>query len=478
MEDFAAVADDLAVPEQHDAMFRVIVETSPYLYAVVREDLTLAYVNPAAVDILGYQPGELIGRSATEIIHPDDFTVALGALTELVAEYDKQPGGGVPMPVRLIRSDGSLTLVEVGAIPRLDDPEVRGTVIRGRPMAGQQSLDDALEALVASSPLEVVLEYLVSSLEHELRGVRAAMGSDWDGQAFRSVIAPNLPAALCGGVVTGDAADVEPWAAAMSRREPVAIPRASDLPTGLAALARDAGLEACWVGPVVGVADAEPVACLTVWRSLAGLPLVSHEVALARASRLTSLAFERHRTEDLLRHAALHDNLTGVANRSQFFLRLQEATSSPAAPPPSERPHRGGLVGVLYLDLDDFKPVNDTHGHGHGDELLRAVTARIEATVRPDDLVARLGGDEFAVLCQDLRDPAEATAIAERLIHEVARPVELVGVTVEVGLSVGVAVGDADGGDGPHLLASADAALYAAKRAGKGQWRLVPSDLA
>ena len=100
----------------------------------------------------------------------------------------------------------------------------------------------------------------------------------------------------------------------------------------------------------------------------------------------------------------------------------------------------------------------------------------LRRSCRITDLAARTGGDEFAVLCPDLRDPAEATAIAERLIHEIARPVELGGVTVEVGLSVGVAVGDRDAGDGPQLLAAADAALYAAKRSGKN--RTVRADTA
>lgn len=271
----------------------------------------------------------------------------------------------------------------------------------------------------------------------------------------------------------------------MRSGEPVSLPDATTLAPALASVARAAGAASCWARPVRVGADESPVACLTVWRSMTGMPLVSHEVALGRAARLTALAFERHRTEDLLRHAALHDNLTGVANRSQFFAELQAATAPTAGTDvgpgggsdegaPARVAGGGTLLAVLYLDLDDFKPVNDTHGHGHGDELLRVVTARIEATIRPGDLVARLGGDEFAVLCRDLHDGTEATAIAERLIREVERPIALADATVQVGLSVGVAVGERAGGDGAQLLASADAALYAAKRAGKGQWRLAP----
>ena len=210
---------------------------------------------------------------------------------------------------------------------RLEHPGIRGTIIRGRPMAGQQSLDQAIEALVASSPLEVVLEFLVTSLEHELRGARVAMGYGWDGSGFASVIAPHLPAALSGGRVDLASGD-EPWVRAMTAGEPVSLATAAELPGSLPAAANELGLESCWVRPVHVGTDDRPVACLIVYRTVAGLPLVSHGVALDRAGRLTALAFERHRTEDLLRHAALHDNLTGVANRSQFFLRLQDATAA------------------------------------------------------------------------------------------------------------------------------------------------------
>jgi len=167
-----------------DAQFRVIIETSPYLYAILDEQIRFTYVNNAARDIIGYEPAELIGMSAADIIDPDDFELALGALGQLVDEFDVHPGEGIPMGVRLIHKIGSVVHVEIGAIPRFDDPHVNGVIIRGRPMSGQQMLDQALEALVASSPLDQVLEFLVTSVEHELRGVRASIGYGWDGESL------------------------------------------------------------------------------------------------------------------------------------------------------------------------------------------------------------------------------------------------------------------------------------------------------
>jgi diguanylate cyclase (GGDEF)-like protein/PAS domain S-box-containing protein len=452
-----------------NGLYRVIIETSPYLYAVIDDKVRFTYLNPAVLDVLGYQPIELVGTSAIDVIYPDDFDLAIGALAQLVEEFSDHPDDGIPMPVRLIRKDGTLTFVELGAIPRLEHPDVHGVIVRGRPVSGQRLLDDALEALVASSPLDDVLEYLVTSVEHELRGVRAAIGHGWNGTTFASVITRDLPLDLCGAAdperpLSDDDSLDSPWAMALTRREIATYADLDQLPDGLRVRAGDAGLRSCWAVPVAVPPDNAQVACIIVWREGPGVPFVSHKVALNRAARLTSLAFERRHTEDLLHHAAMHDTLTGVANRSQFFVRLEAATAN-AAP--------DHLVAVLYLDLDAFKPVNDTHGHAAGDELLRTVTDRITANIRPHDLLARLGGDEFAVLCEGISSEDEATRVAERLIQAVGEPIQLDGgASVSVGLSVGVAMGDGSDRQGGALLDAADKALLSAKHAGKGRWHL------
>src|SRR5690606_14453126 len=118
------------------------------------------------------------------------------------------------------------------------------------------------------------------------------------------------------------------------------------------------------------------------------------------------------------------------------------------------------------------KPINDAHGHRTGDEVLVVVADRLQAVVRPSDLVARIGGDEFAILCRGLTDISEATAIADRVIDVVSRPIAIAGLEVQVDASVGIASAVESDVDGDALLDAADRALYRAKREGRGRWSL------
>jgi diguanylate cyclase len=163
-----------------------------------------------------------------------------------------------------------------------------------------------------------------------------------------------------------------------------------------------------------------------------------------------------------LQHQAWHDELTGLANRSLFAQRIRDAVD--ACRDETVR------TAVFLVDLDDFKQVNDTLGHDAGDELLRVMADRLTRAVRPTDTVFRLGGDEFVVIAENVDDRA-AREIADRLHRTGAQPVDLRGGPVSVGASVGFALVDPDTPDPADVLRHADAAMYAAKAAGKGGWQ-------
>ena len=162
-------------------------------------------------------------------------------------------------------------------------------------------------------------------------------------------------------------------------------------------------------------------------------------------------------------HQANHDALTGLPNRAQLHERVSSALAAAEL--------RGGQVGVLLMDLDGFKEINDTLGHHHGDALLQRVGERLLASTRPGDLVARLGGDEFALLLPDIAGTDDAVAVARRTLEELEGPVHIHGVDLDVRGSVGIACFPAHGRDVDELISGADMAMYRAKQARTG-WAL------
>ncbi len=173
---------------------------------------------------------------------------------------------------------------------------------------------------------------------------------------------------------------------------------------------------------------------------------------------------DRKRVEERVQYLALHDALTGLANRVLFFDRLNSAITAA---------HRkGGVFALLYLDLDDFKPINDTYGHEAGDLALRSVAERLRDCVRESDTVARLGGDEFIMLVNDTFDEVAAVTVAEKAMTALTRPLPIEGCTHLLGGSIGIALYPRHGEDADSLMRHADAAMYAAKRLGKNRYLL------
>jgi diguanylate cyclase (GGDEF)-like protein len=199
---------------------------------------------------------------------------------------------------------------------------------------------------------------------------------------------------------------------------------------------------------------------------------LEHRIDLPRSTRsneiedladaFNEMASALHASHGELARRAAFDGLTGLANRASFNERLERHFST------SER--RSQSVSVLFIDVDDFKFVNDSIGHAAGDALLVAVAGRLSACVRPGDFVARLGGDEFAIITLDPTPEATAAdTIAQRVLEAFTEPIPLGGRLIPVAVSIGVSVMRRDTRDSASLLSEADFAMYTAKRAGKAR---------
>src|SRR5581483_9409974 len=191
----------------------------------------------------------------------------------------------------------------------------------------------------------------------------------------------------------------------------------------------------------------------------------SHAGVLLQNDRLEESLAELRTLKEQLRHQAYHDALTGLPNRRLFAEHVARAMA--------EAP---GRVGVLFLDLDDFKTINDSLGHSAGDALLEAVAGRVRACVRSHDVPARLGGDEFAVLVLSA-DARDAQAVAERLVQALEEPFTIEGREMSVHTSVGIAYGGTGAATADELLRNADVAMYDAKQAGKRRYAVYAPEM-
>jgi diguanylate cyclase (GGDEF)-like protein len=207
---------------------------------------------------------------------------------------------------------------------------------------------------------------------------------------------------------------------------------------------------------VYAASEMDVVTDLESWQMLADVVASYLSIAHRREGELTSV--------EELQQAAFHDPLTGLPNRRLLDDRLHQAR---------ERTRRmGAAYGVLFCDLDGFKPVNDRFGHHVGDRLLVELAHRLEEVVRPHDTVARVSGDEFVILCEDLEGPRPAVDVAERVLATIGTPFPVEGTKsgIQVGISIGIAVaGPGAPESSDEILARADAAMYRAKQC--GGWR-------
>lgn len=201
------------------------------------------------------------------------------------------------------------------------------------------------------------------------------------------------------------------------------------------------------------------------WVLIRGQAVRDEDGRAIRIAGSLSDVTKRKKAEEKLAYDAIHDNLTGLPNRKNLMLRLERSI---------ERKKRMSSYNfaVLFIDLDRFKAVNDTLGHHAGDELLQSITERLCSVVRPNDMVARLGGDEFIVMVDNVREIDRVTAIAERVLSELQKPVQIMGQDIYTSASIGIVLNSTEHTTPDEIVRDADLAMYRAKVKGKSRYEV------
>ncbi|HEY8524529.1 MAG TPA: sensor domain-containing diguanylate cyclase [Acidimicrobiales bacterium] len=430
----AGVPTDLAARLAH------AIDRSPVAAAVLLDaDLNVTWMSRSAEWVIGAGPEGHTGRTGWDRVHPDDMDRLVRGIQQ-VRKLGRvgTPAAPVVAPVRFRfrRYDDRWIVLEGQVHDLLDDPDVRGILVEARPVAGGlDGVGHVVDLLVAEAPTADVLAACAGLVPDEV-GSAAAVGFVGD---------TTIVGALDGspGRILSD--DDGWWRSACEsgvRHTPAAF---AGFRPDLVERARALGFRTAWVLPLTDRSSAEVMGCLAVWLPQEMEPTTGVELSLQQAMRLAGMVVSETRRRHALHREATTDPLTGLGNRSALRQRLDEAGAGP--------------VTLALVDLDGFKPVNDTYGHAVGDVVLREVAGRLREAVRSDDLVVRFGGDEFAIVFAGDTPPERAAHLAERIVTAIDRPIAADGRSLAVGASVGLATAPPD-----KVVHEADTALYAAKR--------------
>ncbi len=432
--------------------------------------------NKATAHRMGFKdPEDLIGKTDLELCPP---VIA----REYFADERRVIETGQPMiDKQEYAALNQNTCLSTTKVPMRDDSnEIFGLIGVSRDITDRVQADALrdehaaiLEMIATSAPLETVLDRIVRAIESQLTGVSGSiLLLDQDGVHLRRGAAPSQAQAYSDaidGIAIG--ANAGSFGAAVFRRETVIV---ADVMKDAAwedhrNMAVTLGLRSCWSTPIISH-HGRVLGALELYSGSVREPTEGETQLIKIATRTAGIAVERKLSEDRIHFLANHDALTGLPNRSLLDDRLSQAILF------AQRYDRE--VVVAFIDLDNFKLVNDSLGHNDGDEVLKQITSRMAACLRATDTLMRLGGDEFVIVLADQPKGTESVScLLQKLREAVAVPLLIDGHSLRVTASIGVANYPNGGMNARTLLANADAAMYRAKQIGRDNFQFYTADL-
>jgi diguanylate cyclase (GGDEF)-like protein/PAS domain S-box-containing protein len=438
--------------------------------AVAGPDLRWIRVNAALGELLGREPADLVGRCALDLTHPDDREVSVQLHDGVIA--GDQPA---PLEKRLMHRDGSaIPVLLTTAMIEGEDGTHFFTQLQD--LRDRHRADRLSRALAELSRVALELPDVPALMRRVVQIVQEAAGADACCVVMSDETDGALRVVARDGGVTGEEPAL-PRGPGSQAGYTLAVDEAlvsNDLEHErrftTVPLVLELGLRRGLSAPVRSTRGDSGAAVLVLHRTAERALFGPEDVRFVEAvANVLASALDRAHAEAEVRHRALHDPLTGLANRAFLDAHLPQSLAAAA--------RAGDEVALLLLDLDRFKVVNDTLGHGAGDDLLRVVAQRLRESVRVGDVVARFGGDEFVVACDHAGSVLGVAALAKRLIDALARPIVVNGRELFVSVSIGIVVADACGADADSLLRDADVAMYRAKESGGGRYEIFDAEL-